>query len=607
MNDMRPPQNEAALLAQAREEMQAEVKAGTFGAASIVRLAEALERLPEPASADERIRLVSEAGTHLASNSQVLSNMTALARLLRAARPSDVATLTPASARQFFSISGAVATTLGRPAQAVRLLAKALPIAERLADPRAIAAVLNNLAQLFAGTGNYEETVVFATNAERVLVAAGSRVPDDARLMYYAAQHRANALHRLGRLNASLADFSLAVVFAFATNPSAAAEISVHVAEVLIERGDLGLARIILDRHGDTIPMPAEDDALGALNLRRVRALLAVARGDTTSGLAELEAVLDEAVRVSPEASSDDIVIDTLYSLEFSYRLSGDAARARDVVQRIGARLRFNAERALEAIAEEPGLFSSRELPSALRELDHFIARRAQAAGAGQHAAITTLQQLIALAASASAIEDPTGEHGVRVAALARIVARGMKLDEVTTRLATIAALVHDAGKFGVPHSVFASPEPLSVDDKVLLDAHADNGAAMIERSVIPDRGRLAEIVRLHHHPYDGVGANRPLKGDEIPIEARIVAACDRFDALAMGRPRCPAVSVGDALRELLRMSGRELDPKVTAVVVDTVRKLQREHPDLMAALAADADQYDFTAGRRLVRRAVMA
>lgn len=603
MNDMTPPQDEASFLAQAHEEMQAEVKAGTFGVATIVRLAEALERLPEPANADARIQLVSEAATHL-GNSRLLSNAPALARLIRAAHPSDGATLTPASARLYFNMSGVMATVLGRPAQAVRLLSKALPIAEQLADPLAISAVWNNLTQLVAGAGNYEDAIAFSTKVERTLCLAGGTIPGASRMMYFAAQHRANALHRLGRLDAALADFSLAAVFAFVTNQSEAAEVAVHVAELLIERGDHNLARGILDRFGETIPAPFEDDAWGTLNLRRVRALLVVAQGHTGAGLEGLEAVLEEALRVAPESSGDDIVVDTLYSLEFAYRLAGDVVRARDVVHRIGARLRTNAERALAAIAEEPALFALRDPQSALRELDGFIARRALAAGSRQAAAAATLQQLIALAAGAGAIEDPTGEHGVRVAALARAVASAMELDDVTARLAMIAGLVHDAGKFGVPHAALASRGPLSVSDQALLDAHADNGAGMIERAAIPDRGRIAETVRLHHQPYDGVGARSLLKGDAIPIEARIVAACDHFDALVMGRPRRPAVPIEEALCELLRQSGRDFDPRVVEVLIATVRQLRREHSDVMAHLAEDADQYDFTSARRVFRRA---
>ena len=110
--------------------------------------------------------------------------------------------------------------------------------------------------------------------------------------------------------------------------------------------------------------------------------------------------------------------------------------------------------------------------------------------------------------------------------------------------------------------------------------------------------------MRLHHQPYDGVGARRMLKGDAIPIEARIVAACDHFDALVMGRPRRLAVPIEEALCELLRQSGRDFDPRVVEVLIATVRQLRCEHSDVMAYLAEDADQYDFTSARRVFRRA---
>lgn len=134
--------------------------------------------------------------------------------------------------------------------------------------------------------------------------------------------------------------------------------------------------------------------------------------------------------------------------------------------------------------------------------------------------------------------------------------------------------------------------------------ARTDYGAQLIERSSLPNRVRLAEIIRLHHRRFDDTDAPPDGQANEIPMEARILSACNRFDSLVMGRPTRPPFGVPEALKELLQRSGYELHPRVVEVLIETVRGLQREHEDLIAFLASAADMYDYTAARRRLRRA---
>lgn len=617
MNDLTPPPDEAVLLARLREQLEFEHPVDKRPIALLRRLAEALEALPPPTTADLRVQCVFDVldSNFLTGTHEVLA--LPLSRALRAAWPREQAPLEPHLARRFYNGVAGCELILGRNASGASALAIAYRLAEQLNDAVGQAGVWCNLALMMSGCGDYERVLQCATQAiaagERSLSEPEAPKPRAVVSLGIAHMHRGNALHRMGRLEAALAEFDQSFRFYLASAGGrpwasrASIDATVAIAEIHLERGERAKAAVVLAMLEAATPQMPTEDFFVPLSIERIRGLLCVAQGEREAGIAALERVLSEALRHAPAGASDDGAMDALYSLELAHRLAGQPDQAREVLRRIGVRLRANAEQTLSALAEEPVLGLGRDAASSMLELDAFLASRSRALHAGPQAAAASLQQLVALAAQASSIEEGTGEHGVRVAALARLVANALHLDEVSARLTTLAALVHDAGKFGVAYSLLTRREPLGDEDQDELDAHADDGAALVERAAIPDRGRLAEIVRLHHQPYDGVGAKRPLRGEAIPIEARIVAACDRFDARVMGRPRAPAVSIDEALRELLRVGGRELDPKVVAVLIEVVRRLRREHPDLMAYLAEDAEHYDFTAARRVFRKAAGA
>lgn len=156
--------------------------------------------------------------------------------------------------------------------------------------------------------------------------------------------------------------------------------------------------------------------------------------------------------------------------------------------------------------------------------------------------------------------------HSERVSRLARSVAGKMSLSPEYTRLAELAGKFHDIGKLGVGLAVLKKEEPLAADERILVERHPLLGAEMLGSVRAMDL--VAEAVKYHHERWDGSGYPDGLKGEEIPLLARVVAACEAFDAA------CEHLSPGNALVEM-RSSG-EFDP----VVLDALGKAFKEGMD---------------------------
>jgi polar amino acid transport system substrate-binding protein len=164
---------------------------------------------------------------------------------------------------------------------------------------------------------------------------------------------------------------------------------------------------------------------------------------------------------------------------------------------------------------------------------------------------------------------DPTlVAHGANVAGLA--VTLGSQLWLAGERLVTLcrAALLHDVGKRYVPREVLDKPGPLLAHERQLVEAHAAVGATMLRQAGLHAE---AAIVRNHHERWDGTGYPDRLRADAIPLESRIILIADTFDAMTSDRPYRAAISRAEAVAEIERAAGSQLDPSATALVRDAV------------------------------------
>lgn len=181
--------------------------------------------------------------------------------------------------------------------------------------------------------------------------------------------------------------------------------------------------------------------------------------------------------------------------------------------------------------------------------------------------------------------KDPiTAEHIVRTTSLAMTIGPKLGLDRVELRDLGLTAMFHDIGMLLIPDSIVGSPTELDEREYAIVKRHSDYGAEIVENS--PALKSIAPAVRAHHERLDGSGYPAGLTGPAIPLNARIVAACDAFDALSNTRQYRPRVDREAALEILERFAGSQWDRRVVEVLARTVRNNPpRDMPERMDAL----------------------
>jgi len=180
------------------------------------------------------------------------------------------------------------------------------------------------------------------------------------------------------------------------------------------------------------------------------------------------------------------------------------------------------------------------------------------------------LHTTIALAAAIDAKDHYTHGHTSRVTTLSLEIAKRLirdkkeGLDEKFLEHLHIASLLHDIGKIGIPESILNKNGPLDEQESDRIKNHPIIGATIL--TPIKELGDAILGVKYHHEKYDGSGYPEGLKGNNIPLIASIISVADTFDAMTTDRPYRRGLNKDEAMAEIRRVSGKQLDPRIVSV-----------------------------------------
>ena len=175
--------------------------------------------------------------------------------------------------------------------------------------------------------------------------------------------------------------------------------------------------------------------------------------------------------------------------------------------------------------------------------------------------AVSTLDYVYALAATVNAKDPNTHGHSERIAGISEMIGKAIGLSRKELASLHAASLLHDIGKVGIPNKVLVKPGELTDDEWKIMKRHAGEGAKIV--SHVRELQVLAPIIRHHHEWYDGKGYPDGLKGNDIPLGARIISVADAYDMMTTPRFYREVISQEEALEELRRCSGTQFDPEL--------------------------------------------
>jgi len=202
------------------------------------------------------------------------------------------------------------------------------------------------------------------------------------------------------------------------------------------------------------------------------------------------------------------------------------------------------------------------------------------------------INSIRALAAAIDAKDPYTRGHSERVARYASQVAREMELPAQEVRRVRLSALLHDVGKIGIDDRIIRKPSALTEEEFEIMKTHPAKGAAIM--SAIPELKDVIPGMKHHHERWEGGGYPDGLKGEDIPLQARIVSVADTFDAMTTTRPYQRAMDIRFVFQRLRDLAGNRFDPAVVAALIRSYEKgelvpIAREEPPVETPAQAPA------------------
>lgn len=159
-----------------------------------------------------------------------------------------------------------------------------------------------------------------------------------------------------------------------------------------------------------------------------------------------------------------------------------------------------------------------------------------------------------------------TEEHANRLMLLSKRMGETMNLPQTTLQELELLGVLHDIGKIGVPDSILNKPGKLNEEEWVIMKRHSEIGSRITQS--VPEFVRISDYILYHHERWDGKGYPKGLKGEEIPIQSRILSIVDAYDAMTSDRPYHKAMTHEDSVQELVENAGTQFDPDLVELFI---------------------------------------
>jgi putative two-component system response regulator len=188
------------------------------------------------------------------------------------------------------------------------------------------------------------------------------------------------------------------------------------------------------------------------------------------------------------------------------------------------------------------------------------------------------------LSIAAELKDDETPRHIARMTRYCALLAQRAGADEEQAELIRVASIMHDVGKIGVPDAILLKPGPLTPEERLTMQTHAEIGHRILSGSTSPFLEVAAAVALTHHEWFDGSGYPQGLSGPTIPREGRIAAVADVFDALTSDKVFRKAYPIGKAVEMMKEGRGTQFDPDLLDAFLDSLDEalgIREEFPEI--------------------------
>ena len=225
-----------------------------------------------------------------------------------------------------------------------------------------------------------------------------------------------------------------------------------------------------------------------------------------------------------------------------------------------------------------------------IRDRNHWLEK--QVSEATSAIRVREQETLLRLAKAGEYRDEETGNHVIRMAKYARLIAEEMGLSREDCEIIELAAPMHDIGKIGIPDDILLKPGKLLQEEFEIMQQHTVIGYEILKDSPSQFLQMGAVIALGHHEKFNGTGYPNALRGDEIPLAARIVAVADVYDALTSRRPYKQAWTPREAINFMDRHNGTHFDPRCLEAFHDRLEQVGKIQYLLADPVAADQDRF---------------